>query len=148
MPVFPSVEWFKAIADIVNNDENYRKLGTCDAQVGVQVGDRMFEIDFEAFDVTDVKELDATTPRDLDFTLVMPYEGWKEMIENIKQHGHADLTHTLNSIDLAAADEFARSDDYYRRDKFYRFNQSFQMFFDTSAKIDTQFADPEKVGTG
>ena len=147
MPVFPSVEWFKAVADIVNKDENYRKLGTCDAQVGIQVGDRMFEIDFEAFEVTDVKELDATTPRDLDFTLVMPYDGWKEMIENIRQNGHAGLTHTLNSIDLASPDEFARADDYYRRDKFYRFNQSFQMFFDASARVETQFADPATVGT-
>ena len=28
----------------------------------------------------------------------------------------------------------------YRRDAFYRFNQSLQHFFDSSAKIDTQFA--------
>ena len=145
MPTFPSVEWFQAVADIVNNDEEYRKLGTCDAQVGIQVGDRMFEVDFEAFEVTAVKELDATTPRDLDFTLVLPYERWKEMIENIKQNGHADLQHTLNSIDLAEVDEFAKSDDYYRRDLFYRFNQSFQIFFDSSAKIDTQFADEAEV---
>lgn len=146
MPTFPSVEWFKAVADLVNQDEAYRKLGTCDARVGVQVGERMFEIDFEAFEVTDVKELDATTPRDLDFTLVLPYDRWKEMLENIKQNGHADLSHTLNSIDLAAADEFARGDDYYRRDLFYRFNQSFQNFFDMSARVETQFADPATVG--
>lgn len=146
MPTFPSVEWFRAVADIVNKDDGYRKLGTCDAKVGMQVGERMFEIDFEAFEVTDVKELDAATPRDLDFTLVMPYDRWKEMIENIRRNGRADLTHTLNSIDLAAPDEFARADDYYRRDLFYRFNQSFQVFFDSSAAVDTQFADPASVG--
>lgn len=145
MPTFPSVEWFQAIADIVNKDENYRKAGTCDARVGIQVGERMFEVDFEAFEITDVKELDATTPRDFDFTLVMPFDGWKEMVENIKRNGHADLSHTLNSLDLAAVDEFARADDYYRRDLFYRFNQSFQIFFDASARIDTQFADPASV---
>jgi hypothetical protein len=147
MPTFPSVEWFKAIAEIVNKDENYRKLGTCDATVGIQVGERMFEVDFEAFEITEVKQLDATTPRDLDFTLVLSYDAWKDMIENIKRNGHADLTHTLNSIDLAAADEFARADDYYRRDKFYRFNQTFQVFFDSSARIETEFADPAMVGT-
>ena len=141
MPTFPSVEWFQAVADIINNDEAYRKLGTCDARVGIQVEDRMFELDFEAFSVVDVKELDATTPRDLDFTLVMPYEQWKAMLENIKEHGRAEHEYTLNSIDLNTPDELARSDDYYRRDLFYRFNQSFQMFFDASAKIDTQFAD-------
>ncbi len=76
----------------------------------------------------------------------MPYERWKELIENIKQHGRADLHHTLNTLDLDAQDEFARAKDYYRRDKFYRFNQSFQNFFDASAKIDTQFADRAVAG--
>ena len=67
------------------------------------------------------------------------------MIENIRRHSKADLSHTLNSIDLATPEEFARSDDYYRRDLFYRYNQSLQHFFDTSAKIDTQFVDPAAV---
>ena len=147
MPVFPSVEWFQAVASIINSDEEYRKLGTCDAEVGVQVGERMFQLTFEAFEVTGVKELSAADARDLDFTLVLPYQRWKEMIENIHQNGHADLTHTLNSIDLEAAEEFAQAEDYYRRDKFYRFNQSFQHFFDRSARVPTEFADPAAVGT-
>lgn len=142
MPIFPSVEWFQAIADIINGDEEYRKCGTCDAVVGIQVGERLFQLDFEAFEVTGVKELTATDPRDLDFTLVLPFDQWKEMIENIRQNGHADLSHTLNSIDLASPEEFAQAEDYYRRDKFYRFNQSFQVFFDTAAKIETEYADP------
>ena len=65
------------------------------------------------------------------------------MIENIKEHGKADLSHTLNTIDLSMPGEgLARSHDGYRRDAFYRFNQSIQDFFDASAKIDTQFAEP------
>ena len=146
MPVFPSVEWFKALADIVNKDENYRHQGNCDAEVGIQVGDRMFQITFEAYEVTAVKELDATTPRDLDFTLVLPYERWKEMIQNIREHGQADLNHTLNSLDLQSAEEFAQAEDYYRRDLFYRYNQSFQIYFDSAAKIETEFADPAMAG--
>jgi hypothetical protein len=73
---------------------------------------------------------------------VLPEEQWVAMIQNIKQHGRAELEYTLNTIDLATPTEFAQADDYYRRDLFYRFNQSFQHFFDTSAKIDTQFAQP------
>lgn len=146
MPIFPSVEWFQAVADVVNADPNYRHLGTCDANVGIAIGDRMFEVDFEAYDVTDVKELQASTPRDLDFTLVMPYERWQEMLTNIKQHGRAEEQMTLNSLDLEYEDEFAQADDYYRRDKFYRFNQSLQAFFDASAQIETQFADRAAVG--
>lgn len=141
MPVFPSIEWFNAVREIINHDEAYRHLGTCDAVMGVEVGDKVYKLTFEAFECTGVEEIAREQEDDLDFTLVMPYEGWKEMIENIKQNGRADLHHTLNTLDLAAPDEFARSRDYYRRDLFYRFNQSFQNFFDASAKIDTQFAE-------
>ena len=62
----------------------------------------------------------------------MPYARWKDMIENIKDNGKADLHHTLNTIDLEDPDGLARSNDGYRRDAFYRFNQTFQYFFDVS----------------
>lgn len=139
MPLFPSVEWFQTVADLVNKDENYRHHGTCDAVVGIQVDDRVFEVTFEAFEVTGVRELAAGAPRDLDFSLVLPLSTWREMLENIKANGQADLTHTLNSIDLSTPDGLAQADDYYRRDLFYRLNQSFQHFFDASVKIDTTF---------
>lgn len=145
MPVFPSVEWFQSVATIINGDEEYHQAGTCDAAVGIQVGDRLFQVDFEAFEITGVQELNPRGTYDLDFTLVLPYERWKEMLENIRANGHADLTHTLNSLDLESAEEFARAEDYYRRDKFYRFNQSFQLFFDASSRIETQFAGPAAV---
>ena len=145
MPVFPSVEWFQAVADLVNKDPAYHKLGTCDARMGVQVGDRTFVLVFEAFEVTGVTETKDAAAEDLDFTLVMPPEKWQEMVENIKRNGRADLDHTLNSIDLATPEEFAKADDYYRRDLFYRFNQSFQHFFDSSARIDTQFTQPART---
>jgi hypothetical protein len=145
MPTFPSVEWFQAVADLVNEDAEYRHLGMVDATVGIEVGDRVFALTFEGAEVTNVEEIDKQRAEDLDFTLVMPPQQWREMLENIKEHGRAELQHTLNSIDLATPEEFARSDDYYRRDLFYRYNQSFQHFFDTSAKIDTQFAEPART---
>ena len=145
MPVFPSVEWFRAVADLVNQDEEYHRLGTCDARVGMQVGERTFLVVFEAFEVTEIREVSDPAAEDLDFTLVLPPERWQEMIQNIKENGRADLDHTLNSIDLATPEEFAQAVDYYRRDLFYRFNQSFQHFFDSSAKIDTQFAEPART---
>lgn len=141
MPVFPSVDWFNALRELINHDEAYHHLGTCDAEMGIKVGDRLFKLTFEAFECTDVQELDPNRADELDFTLVMPYERWKEMVQNIKQNGRADLHHTLNTLDLESPDEFAQSRDYYLRDKFYRFNQSFQNFFDASAKIQTEFAD-------
>lgn len=140
MPEFPSVEWFQAVADKVNNDPAYRHHGTCDARVGIKVGDRTFRLVFDAFEVLDIAEIDNPEAEDLDFTLDMPAEQWQAMLENIQQHGRAETDWTLNTIDLATPNEFAKADDYYRRDLFYRFNQSFQHFFDSSAGIETRFA--------
>ncbi len=139
---FPSIEWFNALRDIVNSDDVYRRIGTCDAVVGVKVPEsqKHFLLTFEAFEVLEAKEVSETEAEDCDFWLEMPYERWQEMIQNIKENGKADLHHTLNTIDLEDPEGFARSHDGYKRDAFYRFNQSFQHFFDSSAKIDTKFA--------
>jgi hypothetical protein len=64
------------------------------------------------------------------------------MIENIKANGKADITHTLNTIDLNMPQGLARGNDGYKVDLFYRYNQSLQDFFDVSAQIDTTFASP------
>jgi hypothetical protein len=146
MPVFPSVEWFNAIKDIVNNDPAFRQLGTIDTVVGVKVGSKIYQLTFEAFECTGVREASANDLRDMDFWLEQSYDQWKDMLENIKKNGAADLAHTVNTIDLSIPEGFARSHDGYRRDAFYRFNQSIQDFFNASAKIDTQFASLEAVG--
>ena len=140
MPAFPSVEWFNAIKDLVNNDPDFRALGTIDCVIGVRAGSKIFELTFDAFECTNVREASENDLRDMDFWLEQPYAKWKEMLENIKQHGAADLSHTLNTIDLSMPEGFAQAHDGYRRDAFYRFNQSIQDFFNAAAKIDTQFA--------
>jgi hypothetical protein len=145
MPTFPSVEWFNAIRELVNNDEKFRQLGTVDSVIGVKVGNKIYELTFEAFECTNVKDARESDLRDMDFWLEQPYDSWKEMLQNIKTNGAADLSHTLNTIDLSMPEGFARSHDGYRRDAFYRFNQSIQDFFNASAKIDTQFAEPAAV---
>lgn len=145
MPVFPSVEWFNAIKDLVNDDPAFRQLGTIDTVIGVKVGSKIYELTFEAFECTGVREVSANDLRDMDFWLEQSYDQWKDMLENIKKNGAADLSHTLNTIDLSTPEGFARSHDGYRRDAFYRFNQSIQDFFNASAKIDTKFAAPEAV---
>ena len=98
---------------------------------------------FEANDF--VREAAEKDLRDMDFWLEQPYDKWQEMLTNIKSNGAADLSHTLNTIDLSMPEGLARSHDGYRRDAFYRFNQSIQDFFNASAKIDTKFAEPSAV---
>ena len=140
MPAFPSLEWFEAVKDLMNQDEAFRRLGTVDARVGVKVGERIYELAFEAFECASVREIGPEGLRDCDFWLEQEPEAWEEMISNIQQNGKADLPHTLNTIDLTRSDGFARSHDGYRRDAFYRFNQSLQHFFDSSARLETAFA--------
>jgi hypothetical protein len=139
MPSFPSVEWFNALKDLVNNDPAFRALGTIDSVIGVKVGNKIFELTFDAFECTVVREASEDDLREMDFWLEQPYDKWREMIENIKANGKADLTHTLNTIDLSMPEGFAQAHDGYRRDAFYRFNQSIQDYFNAAAKIDTQF---------
>ena len=141
MPTFPSVEWFNAIKDIVNNDPNFRQLGTVDAVVGVKVENKIYQLTFEAFECTNVREASESDLRDMDFWLEQPYDLWKDMLDNIKKHGAADLSHTLNTIDLNMPEGLARGSDGYKLDLFYRFNQTLQDFFDASATFDTTFAD-------
>jgi hypothetical protein len=139
---FPSIEWFKALQEIINSDDTYRRIGTCDAVVGIKVPEQQkhFLLTFEAFEMIDAKECSEKEAEDCDFWLEMSYPRWQEMLQNIAANGKADLHHTLNTIDLEDPEGFARSHDGYRRDAFYRFNQSFQHLFDSSAKIDTKFA--------
>lgn len=138
---FPSTEWFDAIREIVNKDEGYRRIGTCDTAVGIKVPDRAkyYLITFEAFEVESVREVSEAEAENSDFWLEMTCAKWKEMIQNIKANGKADLHHTLNTLDIEDPNGLARSNDGYRRDAFYRFNQTFQYFFDASARIETTF---------
>ena len=145
MPKFPSVEWFEAVRDVVSGDERLRKLGTCDAVMGVKVLDQAFEITFEAFDCTGVREIRAADLARTDFYLDAPYETWQEMLADIKEHGKADLQHTLNTIDFLEPEGFAKSDDQSRKDLFYRYLQTFQAFFNASAEVETVFATPQPV---
>ena len=142
MAKFPSVEWFKAIQDVANGDGRLRKLGTCDAVMGVKVRDKAFEITFEAFDCTGVREISEADLAKTDFYLEASYETWQEMLENIKQNGKPDRQLTLNTIDFLAPEGFAKSDDQSKKDAFYRYGQTFQQFFNASAEIDTEFAVP------
>ncbi|MBI2761427.1 MAG: hypothetical protein HYX51_08390 [Chloroflexi bacterium] len=148
MPVFPSTEWLQSVANLAMEDERYRRYGRVDALVGIKVGEQMFRLTFDVFDIRDIREISFDELRDLDFYLEMEPERWRAMIESIKAEGHAGLDHTLNSLDLKLPDGLAINamGDGYRMDKFFRFNESLQRFFDLSSQIETTFAQPASMG--
>ncbi len=144
MAVFPSVEWFEALRNLVNNDPSYTHIGTCDAVVGIRISDlhRCYLVTFEVFECTGVREITPQELANADFWLEMDYAGWRDMIENIHAtNGHPDSRHSLNTLNYALAQPFARGTDGLKLDLFYRFNQSFQHFFNSAAKIETVFAE-------
>ena len=139
--VFPSVEWFQRLQELVNNDPEFRRLGSIDAVMGVKVGERVFVITFEAFECSGVKEGTEYDLIDADFFLEMTVEQWRDLVTNTRENNGADLSHTLNTLDLMIAGGISdnATGDQLRADIFFRVNQSLQHFFDSSAKLETVF---------
>ncbi|MDE2779284.1 MAG: hypothetical protein OXI91_06360 [Chloroflexota bacterium] len=138
---FPSVEWFQALQELVNSDEEFRRLGNVDAIMGVKVGDKVYVITFEAFECTEVKEGTEYDLIDADFFLEMTVEQWQDLVANTRENNGADLNHTLNTLDLTIEGGISdnATGDQLRADIFFRVNQSLQHFFDSSARLNTVF---------
>lgn len=144
MPNFPSVEWFEQVREIFNSDESYQEAGggMCDAVMGIKVAEQSYIVVFEGEECSAVRQVPEPDLAEADFYLDMASDEWQEMIQNIKDNGSADLDHTLNTLDMDRFEGLAltMNGDQYRQDFFYRYNQTFQYFFDASARIDTEFA--------
>lgn len=142
MAQFPTVAWFKAVSRVFNTDESYRGGGggQCHCQAGIKIGKRVFLLVFEGFECVDVSEVEVSEL--MDFYLEMPLKDWKAMIQDIADNGAASLHYTLNTLDLAREAGLSHSvhGDQYREDLFFRYNQTFQFFFDASARVKTTFA--------
>ncbi len=144
MPYFPSLEWFEAVRQVFNSEDEYQTAGggSCDAIVGLKIGDEIYVLVFEGFECSSAREADEDDLYEADFYLEMTPDEWREMLENIAYNGAADLHHSLNSLDLnKSPDSIAHSlnEDGYRLDFFFRYNQTFQYFFDASSRIQTRF---------
>ena len=141
---FPSLRWFDAVREVFNGDESYRGAGGgyCNCVAGMKIGDEVFVLTFEGQECVDAAAADEAALDDVDFYLDMAAADWHEMVANIGKNGHADLHHTLNTLDLDREDGLATSHhgDQYREDLFFRYNQTLQFFFDASARVHTEFA--------
>lgn len=142
--VFPSVEWFQRLADLLAEDiERFRKLGEVDTKFAINITDGkadgtawLVQIDFEEFSVTGIKEIEESALAGLDFIIETDRESWEEMVESIKAgDGRPDLDHTLNALSMAGTPIRVWSTDPLGRDAFFRYNQSMQQFVNHSARV-------------
>jgi hypothetical protein len=147
--IFPSLEWFQALQQLVNADPGFRRLGNIDIAMGIKVDSEIFLVTFRASRCEKVESGSDDDLFDVDFYLEMDAGQWQEMLENIKEHGGADSDHTLSTLDQRTPGGIVSSDsdDQYRADYFFRYNQSLQYFFNLSARLDTIFDNADDSAT-
>jgi hypothetical protein len=142
---FPSTEYFEALkTNMAAEQEKFRRLGFIDTVFAVRVGQngkaRNFILEFEVFELKNVREVDAIDPKAVDFTIEGDATVWREMIENIHRNGEADSSHDINTLAHFGERLKIVYDDPDGHDKLYRFMESIQRFFDLSSKLEVRFS--------
>ncbi len=143
---FPSKAWFLALQErAAAKPDLFKKLGFADASVGISVESDNgaseaagFVLEFSGYGCKKVSTMERPE-KGADFVLVGAYSVWKEMIENIRRNGEADLQHTLNVLTLPGVPLKLEAADQLKADLFFRYNQTLQEFFNGAAEIDTEF---------
>ena len=144
---FPTVEWFEALEkEAEKNVDKFRRLGFCDAAVGVKVlaengqgKHRSFLLTFDGYSCNSVRESDDIEEA-ADFVMEARFGAWQEMIENIIANGGPDLRHTLNFLALPGDPIKVTSRDQLKDDVFSRFISTFQEFFNGAQYVTTEFS--------
>ena len=144
---FPTVEWFETLeAQAEKNSDTFRRLGFCEALVGVKVlaengqhRDRSFLLTFNGYSCNSVEEVD-NLEQVADFVMEATFGTWKEMIENITANSGPDLSHTLNYLVMPGVPMKVTSADQLKDDVFSRFIGTFQEFFDGAQHVQTEFS--------
>jgi hypothetical protein len=141
---FPSTAYFEALKDrMAAAEEKFRRLGFIDTTFGVKVSNngasRNFILEFEVFDLKNVREVDHIDPKRVDFTLDGDVRVWRGMIENIRRNGEADTNHDINTLTHFGEQLHVSYDDPDGHDKLYRFMESIQEFFDLSSQVEVTF---------
>ena len=144
---FPTVEWFETLeAQAEKNSDTFRRLGFCEALVGVKVlaengqhRDRSFLLTFNGYSCNSVEEVD-NIEQVADFVMEATFGTWKEMIENITANSGPDLSHTLNYLVMPGVPMKITSADQLKDDVFSRFIGTFQEFFDGAQHVQTEFS--------
>jgi hypothetical protein len=152
---FPSVEWFQAVAErMAAQPEKYRRLGAMDLTLvpRIRFADgrvERYRLRFVGHRCAAVARVAVEGEVEGPHAVVLDgeYAAWREMVENVRRHGAADLTHTLNYLTLPDWPFRLEADDADEGqldvDRFYRYAESLQEFFDEAAAIETEFVPDE-----
>jgi hypothetical protein len=145
---FPSETFFRALQRLMAEQRHrFRVLGYFDVVFGVHVlperageSEQRFVLAFDVFDCVRADAVARFEP-DIDFILEGTGSIWREMLQNIKQRGAADVAHSINTLTHFGDALRIRYDDPDRHDKLFRFAESIQEFFNLAAHVDLELAD-------
>ena len=115
----------------VNADVDFRRLGTCDARVGIKSGDDAFVVDFVAFECAAVSAIDLDSLRDADFYLELAPDAWRRYLAG-RASGTAP---TLVSLDVDSPNGIVKGSDLLKVLKFERYHLTLQSFLDRGARL-------------
>ncbi len=141
---FPSTEYFEALKKrMAAEQDKFRRLGFIDTTFGVRVGQngkaRNFVLEFEVFELKNVRAVPDIDLKKIDFLIDGDAKVWREMIENIRRNGEADSNHDINTLTHFGEQLKVVYDDPDGHDKLYRFMESIQEFFDLSSQVEVSF---------
>ncbi len=142
---FPSVEFFRALQALMQQErERFKRLGYFDATFGVRVLGAAGHTDeyvlgFEVFECTEARATDDLAREHVDFVLEGDRDVWVEMLRNIREHGAADVAHSINTLTHLGERMRVLYEDPDGHDKLYRFAESVQEFVDLAADLDIEF---------
>lgn len=142
---FPSLQFFQSLQTLMQQEEaRFRRLGFVDTTFGVHIvgpngQEWRYLLTFEVFDCRKVQEVADFDLTEIDFVLKGDLTAWVEMVENIRQHNGADVTHSLNTLTHFGERLQVLYDDPDNRDKLFRFQESIQEFFDLANSLTVTF---------
>ena len=151
-PIQYQAPWFRALAGrMAAQPEKYRRLGIVDLTLVPRIAfpdgrTTQYALAFEGHACGSVEEsASVETVRGRHPVLLEgDYAAWREMVENIRRHGKADLAHTLNALTLPdwplRLVPLDAREGQLDVDRFYRYAETLQEFFDEAAAVDTDFA--------
>lgn len=127
----PNIDWLADARSALNADPAFRALGTADFKVAFHIGDVARMVEFCAFEVESVVEVDPADLRDADIVVTMPVKDWNAYLRSRKR-GKAP---TLLSLDLDSGWQIVQGANPLRRLKFERYNLSLQALIDKGAEL-------------
>jgi hypothetical protein len=142
---FPSLAFFQTLQARMQQEESrFRRLGFIDTTFGIHIvgpgsQEWRYLLTFEVFECRDVAATPSFDLTAIDFVLKGDVTAWLEMLENIRQHNGADVTHSLNTLTHFGERLQLLYDDPDNRDKFFRFQESIQEFFDLAHSVELTF---------